>query len=239
MRPIIKEDERDLKKQTLAGGGCWRWTAEEIYREHNAQVSFIEHAPGNTIAPHTHTVDEVMLILDGGLKVPGYSEEMGPGSILFLGAHTAYGLDIGEQVVRWLMVRPRRPDIEIDQTDYKEGPPATPGHGRGQLLTSAEVERLPWAAVKGAGGLEERAVVADERYPKVSFYRIAADSVARFTAPDRPQYLYVADGALEIGGQTCHRGAIVSIRPGTEYTIAGAGAGVAGECWMVEEAATA
>ena len=122
MGKIIAVQKDDYDQHEL-GGGSWRWTAAEVYEQHNAQVSVILHGKGMSSPSHSHTVDEVILLLEGDMTLEGRDPRLPAGSVIFLGAHSAYGFTCGDEGVRWIMIRPRRPDVAVDSTDFRAGPP--------------------------------------------------------------------------------------------------------------------
>ena len=230
---IIIEQERDLECQDLRG--CWRWTAQSIYHEHDAQVSYIQHVANNVVAPHRHTVDEVMLLLEGGLTLHGTAELLGPGSVIFLGANNAYGFDVGPEGVKWLMVRPRRPNVDAKETDLQWGEAANFQESRGEFIAGPVVEELPWTRV--GDGLEARRVIETAGYPQTSFFRVSASNTQSCTAPGRPHYLLVTEGTLRLGDRVVDHGGLVSIRPRETYLPVAEGGHAA--FFLVEEAVDA
>ena len=61
-------------------------------------------AAGMHIAPHSHSEDETIYILEGSLKMG--SKVYGAGTVLWVEKDTQYGFDVAEGGVRFLAVRP-------------------------------------------------------------------------------------------------------------------------------------
>lgn len=69
------------------------------------------------IAAHSHSEDEVTVILSGVAIVDGV--ECGPGTLLVIPADTEYAIDAGDAPLTFAVVRPRKADYAGPQ-----GPPA-------------------------------------------------------------------------------------------------------------------
>ena len=156
---IIIEQERDLECQgpprLLALDGPSRSTTSTTHRSPTSSTS-----PNNVVSPHRHTVDEVMLLLEGGLTLHGTAELLGPGSVIFLGANNAYGFDVGPEGVKWLM-NPSPPPQR-----RRQGGPISSGarrrtskRTRGEFIAGPAVDKLPWTSL--GDGLETRRVIED------------------------------------------------------------------------------
>lgn len=61
--------------------------------------------PGGTVAPpHSHDLDEVMYIVEGGISMG--KRRCGPGTVIYLEARTQYGFTVWDEGVRFLNIRP-------------------------------------------------------------------------------------------------------------------------------------
>lgn len=219
MAGIIAVERESFPAQRL-GGGVTRWTSPELYEKHGAQISFVQHPPDKRIDPHSHTVDEVIYLLDGSLEIDGRKGQLPAGSILFIGAHGVYGFTTGPQGVLWIFVRPTRPQVDISKTDLRPAEKTANPSNRAQVLSAAEIGKVPWR--KASGALEEQAVITKAGYPRVAFQRVGAGSGPRVTA-SRHQFLYVSQGTLRVDGHSCRAGGMVSIPAGASYAPAGQG----------------
>lgn len=60
--------------------------------------------PGGTVAPpHSHDLDEVIYIVEGGLSMG--RRRCGPGTVIYLEARTQYGFTVWDEGVRFLNIR--------------------------------------------------------------------------------------------------------------------------------------
>ena len=60
--------------------------------------------PGGLVAPlHSHDQDETIFILEGGFSMG--RRRCGPGTVVYLEAHTQYGFEVWEEGVRFLNIR--------------------------------------------------------------------------------------------------------------------------------------
>ena len=59
--------------------------------------------PDRVVPPHVHTEDEVMIVLDGELRVG--DRVCGPGTVVFNRAHNEYGFTVGSTGVRFINIR--------------------------------------------------------------------------------------------------------------------------------------
>jgi hypothetical protein len=60
--------------------------------------------PGGLVAPlHSHDQDEIIYILEGGFSMG--RRRCGPGTVVYLEAHTQYGFEVWEEGVRFLNIR--------------------------------------------------------------------------------------------------------------------------------------
>src|SRR5262245_26562392 len=114
MADILVIPKEGFPEQRM-GGGIIRRTSPQLYEQHKAQLSVVQHPPDRVVEPHSHTVDEVIYILDGTLETGGriYAE----GSLLFIGANTIYGFKTGPRGLSWVFFRPNRPEVDIVTSD--------------------------------------------------------------------------------------------------------------------------
>ncbi len=66
-------------------------------------VSVAGLEPGYTVSPHSHTADEVIIILEGSMRVG--DKECNAGSILYVEKNTPYGLTVGPKGCKFINVR--------------------------------------------------------------------------------------------------------------------------------------
>ncbi|MEE2662499.1 MAG: cupin domain-containing protein [Myxococcota bacterium] len=59
--------------------------------------------PGFAAPSHSHDVDEVMYVLEGGLSMG--ERECGPGTVVYIEAGTLYSFAVGDAGVRFLNIR--------------------------------------------------------------------------------------------------------------------------------------
>ena len=61
-------------------------------------------SPNEVITPHSHTEDEVIVIMEGSLTVTG-DRTCGPGTVIFIEKDSEYGFNAGPEGVRFLNIR--------------------------------------------------------------------------------------------------------------------------------------
>ena len=213
---IIVVQKNDFPRQDFPGGG-YRCTAPVLYEEHSAQISIVNHVPDRYIEQHSHTVDEVILMLEGQLEVDGHPGEMPKGSVVFVGANNVYGFQCGPEGLTWIFVRPDRPDVDISATDLKPAADTVQRDSRFEAHSTSEIEAVPWSPVEGSPDLQERVVISSGGSPRVSFYR-ATSSNTLAQKGDRGRFLYVLENTLAVEGQECEAGGVISVPGGTPYT---------------------
>ena len=79
----------------------------------NPYVHLTEVPAGHHIAAHSHSEDEVTVILAGTAVVDGV--ECGPGTLLVIPAHQPYAIDVGDTPLTFAVIRPRRADYSGPQ----------------------------------------------------------------------------------------------------------------------------
>ena len=60
--------------------------------------------PNSAVETHSHTVDEVIYVVEGSLTIGGRT--CGPGTVLAIGKDTEYEFTAGHEGVRFLNIRP-------------------------------------------------------------------------------------------------------------------------------------
>ena len=73
-------------------------------RDQGQHVLIPSLPPNRYVAPHTHSQDEVIYVLDGELALG--DQTCGPGTVIFVKGNTEYAFTSGQQGVRFLNVRP-------------------------------------------------------------------------------------------------------------------------------------
>ena len=63
--------------------------------------------PGHIVLPHRHDCDEVIYVLDGGIRLGGGLGDLGPNDAVIIRAETTYGFEVGDTGVRFLIIRQR------------------------------------------------------------------------------------------------------------------------------------
>jgi uncharacterized cupin superfamily protein len=70
----------------------------------NFWVQHVEMKPGHRVAPHSHSLDELIVILDGGCKIDD-GPELHRNDSAVLRANQEYGFTVGPQGMNFLIVR--------------------------------------------------------------------------------------------------------------------------------------
>lgn len=83
----------------------------------NPYVHVTEVPAGHHIAAHSHSEDEVTVILSGTAVVDGVT--CGAGTLLVIPAHSEYAIDAGPEPLTFAVIRPRKAAYAGPQ-----GPPA-------------------------------------------------------------------------------------------------------------------
>ena len=64
----------------------------------------INWLPGGTVAPpHSHSLEEVIYVLEGGFSMG--KRQCGPGTVVYIAAETQYGFKVWDEGVRFLNIR--------------------------------------------------------------------------------------------------------------------------------------
>ena len=64
-----------------------------------------EMPPGYDVPPHRHTAHELMIVLEGDCAIHG-GPRLAAGDMAEIPANTQYGFTVGDQGIRFLVVRP-------------------------------------------------------------------------------------------------------------------------------------
>jgi len=199
--------------------GTKRGTPKEIFDEHGAQINLTQHPPGLVVKPHAHTVDEILYLLDGELLVDG----VGPlpkGSALVFGANNVYGFTVGSAGVRWLAIRPTRPDLpDLEKTDATYDLPKGVSNDRSHVVSGAQVGKMRWRQLPGRFGIKEKALVTAKGSAHVSLFNVAGGATHSPPPTGNYQFLFVLNGTITVDGQPCPEQTAVSIPPGAAPAI--------------------
>jgi quercetin dioxygenase-like cupin family protein len=84
--------------------------------EHGFHSHVSEMPPGFEVPPHTHDVSELMTILDGSIRVSD-GTALGAGDTTVIPAHHRYGFVVGDDGVRFLVVRAADAATAFDPTE--------------------------------------------------------------------------------------------------------------------------
>jgi hypothetical protein len=76
----------------------------QIVSTDNPYVHIAQTAANNTIPRHSHSTPEVMVVLSGRVNVGG--TECEAGSVLLIPANEEYALEVGDDDLTFLVVRP-------------------------------------------------------------------------------------------------------------------------------------
>jgi len=231
MSRVLAVSAGDFHGQTFRGGTT-RGTAEAIFQEHGAQINLTRHPPGLVVAPHSHSVDEVLYLLDGDLRVDG-GGVMGQGSALVFGAHNVYGFTVGDKGVRWLAIRPVRPDVGgMDQTDasYTAAEGEHP-RNRSHAVSAEAIEAAPWQPIEN--GLAERPIADPSDGPRMALLRVSSRDPIPRVPVQQHRFLFVLEGLLRVGEDEWGPESIIPAPPGATFAFSAAGPGPA-TCLLVE-----
>lgn len=83
-------------------------------------VQHVEMPPGYEVAPHSHTQSEVIVILDGGCSFGPDRLELGRYDTAVLLADHEYGFDVGNDGMRFLIVRQGEAVLQEARTNDEE-----------------------------------------------------------------------------------------------------------------------
>lgn len=64
-----------------------------------------EMPPGYEVPPHRHTAHELMIVLEGGCSIHG-GPQLTAGDMAEIPGNTEYGFTVGDEGIRFLVVRP-------------------------------------------------------------------------------------------------------------------------------------
>jgi mannose-6-phosphate isomerase-like protein (cupin superfamily) len=110
MAIVIRPEDRELAPLDAAHPeGIWM----QYIQTDAPYVHMTRTPPGHHIALHSHSEDEVTVILSGRARV-GDGSECGAGTVLLIPANEKYALTAGEaEPLVFLVVRPRRAAYEL------------------------------------------------------------------------------------------------------------------------------
>ncbi|MEI8001027.1 MAG: hypothetical protein WCI50_06715 [Actinomycetes bacterium] len=103
---IVRPTDRDLQPVRDGNPVLLQVIADGLAGRPYVHVT--EVPPHHHIAAHSHSEDEVTVILSGVAHVAGTA--CGPGSLLVIGAHEEYAIDAGEEALVFAVIRPRKAD---------------------------------------------------------------------------------------------------------------------------------
>jgi mannose-6-phosphate isomerase-like protein (cupin superfamily) len=109
MARIVRPEDRTLEPLDAAHPeGIWM----QYVNRDAPYVHITRTPPGHHIALHSHSEDEVTVILSGRARLGDV--ECGPGTLLVIPAHEKYALSAGEsEPLVFAVVRPRRAQYEV------------------------------------------------------------------------------------------------------------------------------
>jgi quercetin dioxygenase-like cupin family protein len=109
MAVVVRPEDRKLAPLDPAQpDGIWM----QYIQSDAPYVHMTRTPPGHHISLHSHSEDEVTVILSGRARVGEL--ECGPGSVLLIKAHEKYALTAGEaEPLVFVVVRPRRASYEL------------------------------------------------------------------------------------------------------------------------------
>lgn len=104
MATIVRPEDRRLEPHDRAHPeGIWM----QYVQMDAPYVHLTRTPPGHEISLHSHSEDEVTVILSGSARVGDL--ECGPGTVLVIPAHEKYALRAGDlEALVFVVVRPRR-----------------------------------------------------------------------------------------------------------------------------------
>ena len=105
---IVRPGDRDLQPVRAGNPILLQVVADGLGG--NPYVHVTEVPPGHHIAAHSHSEDEVTVILAGVAIVEGV--ECGPGTLLVIPANERYALDAGDEPLTFAVIRPRKADYD-------------------------------------------------------------------------------------------------------------------------------
>jgi quercetin dioxygenase-like cupin family protein len=78
-----------------------KWLAQAALGLH---AQYVQMPAGNVVRPHSHSRDELMMVVKGGCLFDE-TTELGPGDSALISADTPYGFVVGGQGMEFLIVR--------------------------------------------------------------------------------------------------------------------------------------
>lgn len=101
---IVRPSERDLRPVREDNPILLQVVADGLHGHPYVHVT--EVPPGHHIAAHSHSEDEVTVILSGVALVDGV--ECGAGTLLVIPADQQYSIDAGAEPLVFAVIRPRK-----------------------------------------------------------------------------------------------------------------------------------
>ncbi len=105
---VVRPGDRDLQPVRAGNPILLQVVADGLGG--NPYVHVTEVPAGHHIATHSHSEDEVTVILSGVAIVEGV--ECGPGTLLVIPANERYALDAGDETLTFAVIRPRKADYD-------------------------------------------------------------------------------------------------------------------------------
>jgi mannose-6-phosphate isomerase-like protein (cupin superfamily) len=75
----------------------------------------------HVVLPHRHDCDEVIYVLDGLITLDSDDETLSPGDAVVIPALTTYGFRVGDEGVRFLLIRPREAAMAMASSPPRPG----------------------------------------------------------------------------------------------------------------------
>jgi quercetin dioxygenase-like cupin family protein len=69
----------------------------------------------HVVLPHQHDCEEVIYVLDGRITLSVDDDTLSAGDAVVIPARTTYGFHVGDEGVRFLLIRPREAAMVMDQ----------------------------------------------------------------------------------------------------------------------------
>jgi quercetin dioxygenase-like cupin family protein len=105
---VVRPGDRDLQPVRAGNPILLQVVADGLGG--NPYVHVTEVPAGHQIAAHSHSEDEVTVILSGVAIVEGV--ECGAGTLLVIPANERYAIDAGDEPLTFAVIRPRKADYD-------------------------------------------------------------------------------------------------------------------------------
>ena len=104
---VIHPDDRQLEPVASAEGlPPERTILRRIVSEDRPYAHIVEVPAGHHVDLHSHSEPEITIILTGTMTIAG--ERCGPGTVVLVPAAENYALEVGDEPVTFVVVRPAR-----------------------------------------------------------------------------------------------------------------------------------